>query len=92
MRRSIPQILGLLIIHFLRKFYLSWPTILSADDRMTFTCETTSTIQYILANVLNTFLDPAQISMLQGRLPVDEYGLKVSDQVRKFVHEFNDQP
>ncbi|MCP9266259.1 Phosphatidylinositol-4-phosphate 3-kinase c2 domain-containing subunit alpha [Dirofilaria immitis] len=36
----------------------SWPTILSADDRMTFTCETTSTIQYILANVLNTFLDP----------------------------------
>ncbi|KAM3726746.1 Phosphatidylinositol 3-kinase piki-1 [Dirofilaria immitis] len=55
----------------------SWPTILSADDRMTFTCETTSTIQYILANVLNTFLDPSQISMLRGRLPVDEYGLKI---------------
>uniref|UniRef100_A0A1I7VGA5 Phosphatidylinositol-4-phosphate 3-kinase n=1 Tax=Loa loa TaxID=7209 RepID=A0A1I7VGA5_LOALO len=55
----------------------SWPTILSADDRMTFTCETTSTIQYILANVLNTFLDPSQINMLKGRLPVDEYGLKI---------------
>lgn len=67
-----------LLSHFSQKFCLSWPTILSADDRMTFTCETTSTIQYILANVLNTFLDPSQISMLQDRLPVDEYGLKVS--------------
>uniref|UniRef100_A0A8R1XX44 Phosphatidylinositol-4-phosphate 3-kinase n=1 Tax=Onchocerca volvulus TaxID=6282 RepID=A0A8R1XX44_ONCVO len=83
-RRFISPVVDYLITSFkvtsvkviVEKDY-SWPTILSADDRMTFTCETTSTIQYILANVLNTFLDPAQISMLQGRLPVDEYGLKI---------------
>ncbi|OZC04855.1 hypothetical protein X798_08177 [Onchocerca flexuosa] len=83
-RRFISPVVDYLITSFkvtsvkviVEKDY-SWPTILSADDRMTFTCETTSTIQYILANVLNTFLDPSQISMLQGRLPVDEYGLKI---------------
>lgn len=70
-----------LIVYSFQKFCFSWPTILGADDRMTFTCETTSTIQYILANVLNTFLDPSHISMLQDRLPVDEYGLKVSNKI-----------
>ncbi|KAK6109822.1 Phosphatidylinositol 3- and 4-kinase family protein [Brugia pahangi] len=83
-RRFISPVVDYLITSFkvtsvkviVEKDY-SWPTILSADDRMTFTCETTSTIQYILANVLNTFLDPSQISMLQDRLPVDEYGLKI---------------
>ncbi|VDM96038.1 unnamed protein product [Thelazia callipaeda] len=55
----------------------SWPSILGVEDKMTFTCETTSTIQYILANVLNTFLDPSLINLLQGHLPIDEYGLKI---------------
>uniref|UniRef100_A0A0R3S5X0 phosphatidylinositol 3-kinase n=1 Tax=Elaeophora elaphi TaxID=1147741 RepID=A0A0R3S5X0_9BILA len=83
-RRFISPVVDYLITSFkvtsvkviVEKDY-SWPTILGADDRMTFTCETTSTIQYILANVLNTFLDPSQIIMLQDRLPVDEYGLKI---------------
>ncbi|VDK86356.1 unnamed protein product [Litomosoides sigmodontis] len=87
-RRFISPVVDYLITSFkvtsvkviVEKDY-SWPTILSADDKMTFTCETTSTIQYILANVLNTFLEPSQISMLQDRLPVDEYGLKVNNQI-----------
>lgn len=59
------------------KAFFSWPSILGADDKMTFTCETRSTVQEILANVLNTFLDPVQIEQFNGRLPVDNYGLKV---------------
>lgn len=59
---------------------------MSAEDKMTFTCETASTIQEILANVLITFLEPSQIDMLQGRLPVDEYGLKVRI---KFIRVIN---
>lgn len=55
----------------------SWPSDLGSDQRMTFTCETKSMVGEILANVLNTFLDPAQIELFNGRLPVDEYGLKI---------------
>lgn len=44
---------------------------------MVFTCETRNTIQEILANVLNTFLDVDQIESCNGHLPVDDYGLKV---------------
>lgn len=54
----------------------SWPSVFGSDRKMTFTCGTKSRIEEILANVLNTFLDPAQIEMFNG-LPVDEYGLKI---------------
>lgn len=58
--------------------FFSWPPSLSgSEDRMTFTCETASTIEEILANVLNTFLDPRQIEKYNGCLPLEEYGLKV---------------
>lgn len=50
---------------------------LGADDKMVFTCETQSTIEEILVSVLSFFLDPAQVELHNGRLPVDEYGLKV---------------
>ncbi|VDM47308.1 unnamed protein product [Toxocara canis] len=55
----------------------SWPSMLGTDDKMVFTCETRSTIEEILVSVLSFFLDPAQVEMLNGRLPVDEYGLKI---------------
>uniref|UniRef100_F1KQX4 Phosphatidylinositol-4-phosphate 3-kinase C2 domain-containing subunit alpha n=2 Tax=Ascaris TaxID=6251 RepID=F1KQX4_ASCSU len=55
----------------------SWPSMLGADDKMVFTCETQSTIEEILVSVLSFFLDPAQVELHNGRLPVDEYGLKI---------------
>uniref|UniRef100_A0A914RML7 Uncharacterized protein n=1 Tax=Parascaris equorum TaxID=6256 RepID=A0A914RML7_PAREQ len=55
----------------------SWPSMLGADDKMAFTCETRSTIEEILVSVLSFFLDPAQVELHNGRLPIDEYGLKI---------------
>ncbi|VDK58696.1 unnamed protein product [Anisakis simplex] len=60
----------------------SWPSIRSSsssvrEDKMVFTCETKCTIEEILISVLSFFLDPAQVELHNGCLPVDEYGLKI---------------